>query len=128
MSNIAKNIRYIGIYFLIFGIICCCLVSVNFHFPFGLNSSIIGGIIVVLMCTPRLVCNKRWASMSLFICAVLTTLMLMCYTGFVFLLIGSYGLGPSDFIFVCIITLVTLLNCFLCHKLYKLLFKMKETE
>jgi len=127
MNKTEKCMRLIGSYFLIFGIICCHLVSLNFHFPFGLNPNIIGYIIVVLMCTPRLICNKRWASMMLFTWAVLTTLMLMFYAGFVILLIGVYGLGPRDMILVSIIALVTLLNCFLCLKIYKLLFKTKES-
>ena len=115
-----KSIRRIGMYFLILGFICACLVAPTYT---GLR--IVVPLCVILMCAPRLMYNiKKWASVLLMISAILTTLALLYIDGVLILLTRSFG--QMDFlsaIILSIITVTALLNFYLCYKLYKLLFK-----
>ena len=123
MEKTEKSIQNIGRYFLVIGIICSCLAPIYIS-----SGSIMCAIIVVLMCSPRLIYqNKKWASVLLMISAILTTLALLCFDGVLILFSGAFG--PIDVlgvIFVCVIAVIVILNCYLCYRLFKLLFKTKE--
>ena len=124
MEKTEKSIRCIGIYFLVLGFICSCMAQLNF-FSY---SRIVGPICVVLMCSPRLIYqNKKWASVLLMISAILTTLALLCFDAILIVFSGAFGpMDVSGAIFIGIITVIALLNCYLCHRLITLLFKSKE--
>ena len=124
MEKTEKSIRSIGIYFLVMGFIYSCLVQLNF-FSY---SRIVGPICVVLMCLPRLIYqNKKWASVLLMISAILTTLTLLCFGAILILFSGAFGpMDVSGAIILGVITVTALLSCYLCCRLYKLLFKSKE--
>ena len=115
MEKTEKSIRCIGTYFLVLGFICAFLVQKNFSPPYG---NIVCSICVVLMCSPRLIYqNKKWASVLLMISAILTTLALLCFDAI---------LDVSGAIILGVITVIALLNCYLCYRLCGLLFKSKE--
>ena len=123
-------IRCIGIYFLVLGFICSCMVQLNF-FSY---SRIVGPICVVLMCSPRLIYpKKKWSSVLLMISAILTTLALLFFDGLLIMLSGamlSGAFGPMDVsgaIILGVITVIGLLSCYLCYRLFKLLFKTKPS-
>ena len=125
MEKTEKSIRCIGTYFLVLGFICAFLVQKNFSPPYG---NIVCSICVVLMCSPRLIYqNKKWASVLLMISAILTTLALLCFDAILIVFSGAFGpMDVSGAIFIGIITVIALLNCYLCHRLITLLFKSKE--
>ena len=84
-------------------------------------------ICVVLMCSPRLIYqNKKWASVLLMISAILTTLALLCFYAISFIISVAFGLDVSGAIILGVITVIAHLNCYLCYRLFKLLFKTKE--
>ena len=124
MEKTEKSIRCIGIYFLVLGFIFSCLVQLNFIS----YCRIVVPICVVLMCSPRLIYqNKKWASVLLMISAILTTLALLCFDAILILFSGAFG--PMDVwgaIILGVITVIVILSCYLCDRLYKLLFKPKE--
>ena len=125
MEKTEKSIRSIGIYFVVLGFIRALLEPL--YFPI---LGTVGPICVILMCLPRLMGkNKQWASVSLMIGAVLSALALLCFD--VLLTLGSYILDQMDVtavVILSIITVVMLLSCYLCYRLFKLLFKTNETE
>ena len=121
-----KSIRRIGMYFLVLGFICACLVA-----PIHLSGfRIVVPICIILMCAPRLMYNtKKWASVLLMISAILTTLALFCIDELFIMLSGTFD--QMDFlsaIILGIITATALLNCYLCYRLFNLLFQTKESE
>lgn len=124
MEKTEKSIRNIGIYFLVLGFIFSCLVQLNYIS----YSRIVGPICVVLMCSPRLIYqNKKWASVLLMISAILTTLALLCFDAILIMLSGAFGpMDVSGAIILGVITVIALLSCYLCYRLYNLLFKTKE--
>ena len=124
MEKTEKSIRCIGIYFLVLGFICSCMAQLNF-FSY---SRIVGPICVVLMCSPRLIYpKKKWSSVLLMISAILTTLALLFFDGLLIMLSGAFGpMDVSGAIILGVITVIGLLSCYLCYRLYKLLFKSKE--
>lgn len=77
------------------------------------------------MCSPRLIYqNKKRASVLLMISAILTTLALLGFDGLIILLSRAFGqMDVSGAIIIGIITVIALLSCFLCYRLFKLLFK-----
>lgn len=125
MEKTERSIQNIGIYFLVLGFICSCLAPTYFSIL-----GIVGPICIILMCLPRLMGkNKKWASVLLMAGAILIALALLCVD--VLLIIGTYLLDQMDVtavVILCIITAIALLNCYLCYRLNKLLFKTKETE
>ena len=118
-------IRCIGIYFLVLGFICSCMAQLNF-FSY---SRIVGPICVVLMCSPRLIYpKKKWSSVLLMISAILTTLALLFFDGLLIMLSGAFGpMDVSGAIILGVITVIGLLSCSLCYRLFKLLFKTKPS-
>ena len=120
-----KSIRRIGMYFLVLGFICACLVASSYT---GLR--IVVPLCVILMCAPRLMHNiKKWASVLLMTGAILTTLALFCIDELFIMLSGTFD--QMDFlsaIILGIITVTALLNCYLCYRLFNLLFQTKESE
>lgn len=119
-----KSIRRIGLYFLILGFICACLVAPTYT---GLRIVVP---LCVLMCAPRLMYNiKKWESVLLMISAIFTTLALLCIDGLFIMLSGTFD--QMDFlsaIILGIITVTALLNCYLCYRLFNLLFETKQSE
>jgi hypothetical protein len=118
-------IRCIGIYFLVLGFMCSCMVQLNF-FSY---SRIVGPFCVVLMCSPRLIYpKKKWSSVLLMISAILTTLALLFFDGLFIMLSGAFGpMDVSGAIILGVITVIGLLSCYLCYRLFKLLFKTKPS-
>ena len=118
-------IRCIGIYFLVLGFICSCMAQLYF-FSY---SRIVGPICVVLMCSPRLIYpKKKWSSVLLMISAILTTLALLFFDGLLIMLSGAFGpMDVSGAIILGVITVIGLLSCYLCYRLFKLLFKTKPS-
>ncbi len=116
-------IRRIGTYFLVIGFICSCLVvPINFSIL-----RLVGPICVILMCSPRLIYqNKKWASVLLMISAILTTFVLLFFGAIFILFSGAFGLDVSGAIILGVTTVIALLSCYLCCRLYKFLFKSKE--
>ena len=125
MEKTEKSIRNIGIYFLVLGFICAFLAPIFFSTSYG---PLVGPICVLLMCSPRLIYqNKKWASVLLMIGAILTTLALLCFDAILIVFSGAFGpMDVSGAIIIGVITVITLLNCYLCHRLITLLFKSKE--
>ena len=118
-----KSIRNLGTYFLVLGFICACLVApTNFS-----GFRIIVPICVILMCAPRLMYNiKKWASVLLMISAILTTLALLFFD--ILLSCAFSPMDVSDAVIMGVITFIALLSCYLCIKLYKLLFVMEQSQ
>ena len=124
MEKNEKIIRCIGTYFLVLGFICSFLVQKNFSPLYG---NIVCSICVVLMCSPRLIYqNKKWASVLLMISAILTTLALLCFYAISIIISVAFGLDVSGAIILGVITVIALLNCYLCYRLITLLFESKE--
>ena len=122
MEKNEKSIQNIGRYFLVLGFICSCLSPI--YFSYG---NIVCSICVVLMCSPRLIYqNKKWANVLLMISAILTTLALLCFDAILIVLSVAFGLDVSGAIILGVITVIALLNCYLCYRLCGLLFKSKE--
>lgn len=115
-----KSIRNIGTYFLVLGFICACLAPMYFS---GLG--IVVPICVVLMCAPRLIYNnKTWASVLLMTSAILTTLTLLYFDVMLILLSRAFSQTDiSGIVIMGIITVIALLSCYLCYRLFKLLIK-----
>lgn len=121
MIKTEKSIRRIVTYFLVLGFICAFLTPVYFSSSYG---PIVGPICVILMCSPRLIYQKKWASVLLMINVVLTTLALLYFDAMLIILSQAFDQQDiSGYIALVIITAIVLLNCCLCFKLYKLLFK-----
>ena len=124
MEKTEKSIRIIGIYFLVLGFICAYL------FPIYISRlGMVGHICIILMCLPRLIDkNKKWASVLLMIGAILTTLVLLCFDAILIVFSGAFGpMDVSGAIIIGVITVIALLNCYLCHRLITLLFKSKPS-
>ena len=120
MEKTEKSIRIIGIYFLVLGFICAYL------FPIYISRlGMVGHICIILMCLPRLIDkNKKWASVLLMIGAILTTLVLLCFDAILIVFSGAFGpMDVSGAIIIGVITVIALLNCYLCYRLITLLFK-----
>ena len=119
-----KSIRNIGTFFLVLGFICAGLVPMNFS-----GFRIVVPICVILMCAPRLMYNiKKWASVLLMISAILTTLAWLFFDGFVILLSCELSqMDVSDAVFMGVITFIALLSCYLCYRLFMLLFLTKQS-
>ena len=123
-----KSIRRIGMYFLVLGFICACLVA-----PIHLSGfRIVVPICIILMCAPRLMYNtKKWASVLLMTGAILTTLALLFFYWVSILFSLSNAFGSMDVlgaIFLSVITVIALLNCYLCYRLFMLLFETRQSE
>ena len=123
-----KSIRNLGTYFLVLGFICACLVApMNFS-----GFRIVVPLCVILMCAPRLMYNiKKWASVLLMISAILTTLALLFFGGMLILISLSRAFGQMDVldaVFMGVITFIALLSCYLCYRLFKLLFGTRQSE
>ena len=67
-----KSIRRIGTYFLVLGVISA-LYGIAFH------TGIVIPICIILMCIPKLICDKKWAVVSLMISSILMTLALFYF-------------------------------------------------
>ena len=121
-----KRIRSIGTYFLVMGFICACLVPMYFSV-----FRLVVPICVVLMCAPRLMYNyKKWASVLLMTGAILTTLALLFFDwmSILFSLSNAFGsMDVSGAIFMSVITVIALLSCYLCYRLFKLLFGTRQS-
>ena len=72
-------IRRIGTYFLVLG-------GVSALYGIAFQTGIVIPICIILMCIPRLVCNKKWAGVSLMISSILMTLALFYFLDIPFLL------------------------------------------
>ena len=115
-------IRCIGIYFLVLGFICA--LQIPMFFEISDKGSIACQICVILMCVPRLFYkNKKWASVLLLICCILTSFALLHFDALAIFLTLTF----KQMIFTLFVTAIVLLNFYLCYRLYKLLFKTKET-
>lgn len=116
-------IRCIGIYFLVLGFICA--LQIPMFFDISDKGSIVYAICVILMCAPRLFFkNKKWASVLLMISCILTSLALLHFNALAIFL----TLTLKQMIFTIFVTAIVLLHCYLCYRLFKLLFKTKESE
>ena len=130
MTKNEKNILRIGLYFMVLGILCSCLIPIYLSNPFedsGLDLAV--PFFVILICAPRLFYDKIWASLLLMTCAILTTLWLLYFTC-VAVLQTIANLDVFDgfiFSFLIIVTFIALLSCYLCYRLFKLLFKTKPS-
>ena len=115
-------IRRIGTYFLVLGGISA-LYGIAFH------TGIVIPICIILMCIPRLICDKKWAGVSLMISSILMTLALFYFLDIPFLLSEEYTMDVQldEIIIDGILIVIALLNCYLCYRLYKLLFKTKPS-
>ena len=131
MTKNEKNILRIGLYFMVLGILCSCLIPINLSNQFedsGLD--IVVHFFVILICAQRLFYDKIWASLLLMTCAILTTFWLLYFTVAAFLQTIA-NLDVFDgfiFSFLIIVTFIALLSCYLCYRLFKLLFKTKESK
>ena len=115
-------IRCIGIYFLVLGFICVLLAPMFYSTTY--NSSIVCPVCVILMCAPRLFYkNKKWASVLLLICCILTSFALLHFDALAIFLTLTF----KQMIFTLFVTAIVLLNFYLCYRLYKLLFKTKPS-
>lgn len=115
-------IRCIGIYFLVLGFICA--LQIPMFFEISDKGSIACQICVILMCVPRLFYkNKKWASVLLLICCILTSFALLHFDALAIFLTLTF----KQMIFTLFVTAIVLLNFFLCYRLYKLLFKTKPS-
>ena len=124
MEKTEKNILRIGTYFLVLGFICALLAPMFYSTTY--NSSIVCPICVILMCAPRLFYNRKtWTSVLLLICCILTSLVPLHFSAMLILLSGLEQKYVSGYICLAVITAIVLLNCYMCFKLYKLLFTTK---
>ena len=123
MTKNEKIIRCIGTYFLVLGFICA--LQIPMFFDISDKGSIVYAICVILMCAPRLFFkNKKWASVLLMISCILTSLALLYFNALAIFL----TLTLKQMIFTIFVTAIVLLHCYLCYRLFKLLFKTKESE
>ena len=139
MTKNEKNILRIGLYFMVLGILCSCLIPIYLSNPFedsGLDLAVPFFVILICaprlfyVCAPRLFYDKIWASLLLMTCAILTTFWLLYFTVAAFLQTVA-NLDVFDgfiFSFLIIVTFIALLSCYLCYRLFKLLFKTKESK
>ena len=113
-----KSIRRIGTYFLVLGVISA-LYGIAFH------TGIVIPICIILMCIPRLICDKKWAVVSLMISSILMTIALFYFLDIPFLLSKEYTMDVKldEIIIDGSLIVIALLNCYLCYRLFKLLFK-----
>lgn len=117
-----KSILRIGTYFLVLGFICA--LQIPMFFEISDKGSIACQICVILMCVPRLFYkNKKWASVLLLICCILTSFALLHFDALAIFLTLTF----KQMIFTLFVTAIVLLNFFLCFRLYKLLFKTKPS-
>ena len=115
-------IRCIGIYFLVLGFICA--LQIPMFFEISDKGSIACQICVILMCVPRLFYkNKKWASVLLLICCILTSFALLHFDALAIFLTLTF----KQMIFTLFVTAIVLLNFYLCYRHYKLLFKTKPS-
>jgi len=115
-------IRCIGTYFLILGFIYA--LQIPMFFEISDKGSIACQICVILMCVPRLFYkNKKWASVLLLICCILTSFALLHFDALAIFLTLTF----KQMIFTLFVTAIVLLNFYLCYRLYKLLFKTKPS-
>ena len=122
MEKNEKIIRCIGIYFLVLGFICA--MNVPMFFEISDKCRIACQICVILMCVPRLFYkNKKWASLLLLMCCILTSFALLYFDALAILLTLTF----KQMIFTLFVTVFVLLNCYLCYRLFKLLFKTKPS-
>ena len=126
MEKNEKNILRIGLYFMVLGILCSCLIPIYLSNPLedsGLDLAL--PFFVILVCAPRLFNDKIWASLLLMTCAILTTLWLLYFTvAAVLQTIANFDVFDGFiFSFLIIVTFIALLSCYLCYRLFKLLFK-----
>jgi len=122
MTKNEKIIRCIGTYFLVLGFICA--LQIPMFFDISDKGSIVYAICVILMCAPRLFFkNKKWASVLLMISCILTSLALLHFNALAIFL----TLTLKQMIFTIFVTAIVLLHCYLCYRLYKLLFKTKPS-
>ena len=122
MDKNEKSIRCIGTYFLVLGFICA--LQIPMFFEISDKGSIACQICVILMCVPRLFYkNKKWASVLLLICCILTSFALLHFDALAIFLTLTF----KQIIFTLFVTAIVLLNFFLCYRLYKLLFKTKPS-
>ena len=127
MTKNEQSILRIGTYFLVLGFICAFLAPMFYSVSY--NSSIVCPICVILMCAPRLFYNRKtWTSVLLLICCILTSLVPLHFSAMLILLSGLEQKYVSDYICLAVITAIVLLNFYLCYRLFKLLFKTKESE
>ena len=88
------------------------------------KGSIACQICVILMCVPRLFYkNKKWASVLLLICCILTSFALLHFDTLAIFLTLTF----KQMIFTLFVTAIVLLNFYMCYRLYKLLFKTKPS-
>ena len=113
-----KSIRRIGTYFLVLGVISA-LYGIAFH------TGIVIPICIILMCIPRLICDKKLAVVSLMISSILMTIALFYFLDIPFLLSEEYTMDVKldEIIIDDILIVIALLSCYLCYRLFKLLFK-----
>ena len=117
-----KSILRIGTYFLVLGFICA--LQIPMFFEISDKGSIACQICVILMCVPRLFYkNKKWASVLLLICCILTSFALLHFDALAIFLTLTF----KQMIFTLFVTAIVLLNFYLCYRLYKLLFKTKPS-
>ena len=115
-------IRRIGTYFLVLGFFCAFQVPT--FFDISDKGSIVYAICVILMCAPRLFYkNKKWASVLLLICCILTSFALLHFDALAIFLTLTF----KQMIFTLFVTAIVLLHFYLCYRLYKLLFKTKPS-
>ena len=130
MTKNEKSILRFGLYFMVLGILCSCLIPIYLSNPFedsGLDLAV--PFFVILICAPRLFYDKIWASLLLMTCAILTTLWLLYFTrAAVLQTIANLDVFDGFiFSFLIIVTVIALLSCYLCYRLFKLLFKTKPS-
>lgn len=113
-----KSIRNIGTYFLVIGVMSAL-------YGIAFDTGIIIPICIILMCIPRSICDKKWAGVSLMISSILMTFALFYFIDIPFLLSEEYTVDVQldDIIIDGILIVIALLNCYLCYRLFKLLFK-----
>ena len=117
-------IRCIGTYFLVLGFICA--LQIPMFFEISDKDSIACQICVILMCAPRLFYNRKtWTSVLLLISCILTSFVPLHFSAMLILLSGLEQKYVSGYICLAVITAIVLLNCYMCFKLYKLLFTTK---
>ena len=124
MEKKEKSISRIGTYFLVLGVFCASMVPMYFSIL-----SFVGPICIILMCSPRLIYkNNKWSSVLLMIGAILATLALLFFDALLIILSQTSGQrNVGGYIICAFITALVLLNFYMSFRLYKLLFKTKET-
>ena len=118
MKTNEKSIRRIGIYFLILGVISAL-------YGIAFQTGIVIPICIILMCIPRLVCDKKWAGVLLMISSIMMTLALFYFLDIPFLLSEEYTMDVQldEIIIDGFLIVIALLSCYLSYRLFRLLFK-----